>query len=402
VVIVDPTGSPSTEVIQGDVLRSSLLQQPAKLQFRQGTDAERLLITPASGEPIWTTDTQKFYIGDGSTVGGDFVGPSPYDRGTGTQSIVALNTGCVASANYSVVGGGLNNTAGGQFSIIGGGRDNNVTTSYCSIGGGRKNTSSGLYSTVGGGYYNQATGNFSVIAGGGSNGWLYPQNVASGGWSSICGGADNKTSANFTHVGGGYGNNATALYSCVLGGNNNTANATYSSILGGNFSQASGSYSSIIGGDRGKTTKYGEVAHAAGYFGNFGDAQHSILVARRTTTNNTANQVLFLDNNAARLTLPAETTWTFEVKLSAYNDTDNAAAGWIYRGVIRRNAANGTALVGSLIEESWKETAMNSTSASVVADDTNEALEIRVTGLTGKNIRWVAVVDISQVSYGMP
>jgi len=45
---------------------------------------------------------------------------------------------------------------------------------------------------------------------------------------------------------------------------------------------------------------------------------------------------------------------------------------------------------------------MNSTSASVVADDTNEALEIRVTGLTGKNIRWVAVVDISQVSYGTP
>jgi hypothetical protein len=102
------------------------------------------------------------------------------------------------------------------------------------------------------------------------------------------------------------------------------------------------------------------------------------------------------------LILPAKTSWTFEIKLSAYNDTDSAAAGWIFRGVIRRNGSNGTALVGSLIEENWKDTAMNSTSASVVADDTNEALQIRVTGLTSKNIRWVAVVDISQVSYGTP
>jgi hypothetical protein len=40
------------------------------LQFRKGLNSERLAITPASGEPIWTTDTEKLYIGDGSTIGG--------------------------------------------------------------------------------------------------------------------------------------------------------------------------------------------------------------------------------------------------------------------------------------------------------------------------------------------
>jgi hypothetical protein len=184
---------------------------------------------------------------------------------------------------------------------------------------------------------------------------------------------------------------ATSYYSTIGGGRRNVVSGTNSQ------------YSTIPGGTQAATTRYGELSHAAGGFGSIcGTAQHTILIARKTTTNNTANQVLFLDDSSARLTLPAETTWTFEIKLSAYNDTDNAAAGWIYRGVIRRNASNGTALVGSLIEENWKETAMNSTSASVVADDTNEALEIRVTGLTSKNIRWVAVVDISQVSYGTP
>ena len=114
-----------------------------------------------------------------------------------------------------------------------------------------------------------------------------------------------------------------------------------------------------------------------------------------------------MDGVDDRMILTEETTWTFEVKLSAYNDTDNAAAGWIFRGVIKRDAPDminntNTTLIGSLIEESWKETAMNSTSASVVADDTNEALKIAVTGLANKNIRWVAVVDISQVSWATP
>lgn len=39
-------------------------------QLRRGTDAERLTITPAEGEPIYTTDTKRFFIGDGVTVGG--------------------------------------------------------------------------------------------------------------------------------------------------------------------------------------------------------------------------------------------------------------------------------------------------------------------------------------------
>ena len=40
------------------------------LQFRRGTNAERLTITPAVGEPIWTTNTNRLYVGDGTTVGG--------------------------------------------------------------------------------------------------------------------------------------------------------------------------------------------------------------------------------------------------------------------------------------------------------------------------------------------
>lgn len=40
------------------------------LQIRRGTEAERLTITPAEGELIYTTDTKILYVGDGATIGG--------------------------------------------------------------------------------------------------------------------------------------------------------------------------------------------------------------------------------------------------------------------------------------------------------------------------------------------
>ena len=465
ITIVDPTGTPTTQVISGSGLRNSLLNQPAVLRFRQGTEAERILFTPASGEPIWTTDSQKFYIGDGSTAGGDFMGPSPYARSSGTQSITALNTNCVSSGNYSSVLGGENNIiqSVSSHALICGGKDNLIdsdTNDDCSVIGGRNNKITGYSayrstivggysntissansynSVIGGGENNTLSGNYNsdcVIAGGSLNTISSTYNSFStigggesntissspasnipGGCCTIAGGSENNIfgDQSYNTIGGGYNNEISSQTypgSTIAGGSNNTISNDYSggSTIGGghdNIITSIGStltpyYGCIPGGIEAKVTRHGELSHSAGKFASAGDAQHTILTARRTTTDATANQILNLDNSSLRLILPAKTTWTFEVKLSAYNDSDSAGAGWIFRGAIRRNGANGTALIGSIIEENWKDTAMSSTAAGVVADDTNEALEIRVTGLASKNIRWVAVVDISQVSYGTP
>jgi|694.fasta_scaffold00435_56 hypothetical protein len=123
-------------------------------------------------------------------------------------------------------------------------------------------------------------------------------------------------------------------------------------------------------------------------------------ILKKNTTDNTANVVLTTNGDAAgggnRLVIPASTTWNFIIQLVAHNDTDHTAASWVFRGCLRRNNSNATSLIESVISENWSEGDMSSTIASVVADDTNEALELRVTGLNSKNIRWVAAVNITQ------
>lgn len=68
----------------------------ANLQFRQGTDADRLVMSPVplSGEPIWTTDGKRLFVGDGTTVGGVaiFGSSTSYVLGMPGDDIPALYT----------------------------------------------------------------------------------------------------------------------------------------------------------------------------------------------------------------------------------------------------------------------------------------------------------------------
>lgn len=375
---------------------------------------------------------------------------------TGTGDVVCGGTRNVISSIYgrNIIAGGRNNTISGlgQYAFIGGGLNNRATFPNATIGGGSSHTASNNYATISGGLNNVASGNTSTICGGRLNvssnirtfvGGGYNNNAsgaccaigggntnaASASYNTIAGGRNNTTSSTYAFIGGGYANNITgsgnSTYSTIAGGRNNdisASNTHYGTIGGGfdnNISGASSQYctigggrsnnvasnvshSTIPGGYAAKTGHYGALCHAAGSFASAGDAQHMVLIARRNTTDDTANQVLFLDGSTLRLTIPAQTVWKFTVNLSAYNDTNNEAAYWEFRGAVRRNNSNGTALVGTVIVESDAETSLSTADASVVADDTNEALEIRVTGVAATNIRWTAVADIVQTSFGTP
>lgn len=57
----------------------------ANIKFTTVTDATRAGGTPADGEYVWTSDTKKFYRGDGSTSGGVLIGASAGGSGDVTK-----------------------------------------------------------------------------------------------------------------------------------------------------------------------------------------------------------------------------------------------------------------------------------------------------------------------------
>jgi hypothetical protein len=74
------------------------------LKIRKGTDLERVGITPAPGELIFTTDEKQLFVGDGSTLGGVFIGPA-------SSSTLALG-GALDLNNNDIIGTGNINITG--------------------------------------------------------------------------------------------------------------------------------------------------------------------------------------------------------------------------------------------------------------------------------------------------
>jgi FtsZ-binding cell division protein ZapB len=116
----------------------------------------------------------------------------------------------VASGNYSVIGGGLSNTASSSSATVGGGYGNTASGGAATIGGGVINTASGDAATVGGGFQNTASGYIATVGGG-------YQNTASGDWATVGGGIFNTASGDYSVVPGGYSNTANGVYNLVFG-----------------------------------------------------------------------------------------------------------------------------------------------------------------------------------------
>lgn len=91
------------------------------LRIRRGTDAQRQQITPDEGELIFTTNTQKLYMGDGITQGGVNIGQTL--AGTGlvfdviTQTLQATGGGNQGGGGILSVSADLNPALGGNLNL---------------------------------------------------------------------------------------------------------------------------------------------------------------------------------------------------------------------------------------------------------------------------------------------
>jgi len=171
----------------------------------------------------------------------------------------------------------------------------------------------------------------------------------------------------------------------------------------GNFCTAGGAAASTANwgfahGQSAETRLYGQIAHAAGRFSALADAQATKFILRIKTTNATATTMM-LDGSTTRLTIPSGKMMFADIWLSGIKSDGSAAATYRRKAAIK-NVGGTTSLIGSVetIGTDYEDNVL--TDVAITADDTNDALQINVTGIAAETWRWVAVIDGVELAYG--
>ena len=222
-----PTSTVGAGILQTDASGNLSWLNPAALVTGSAWALTGNAITAAwdgtTGNFLGTTNAQPLVIATTNTAS-----PQPIQVWVGNQETFRFNPPGASAPAWSIQRGGgdprglhavdlqsartaATQVASGDYSVIGGGLDNTASGNYATVGGGAGNTASGAAATVGGGFFNTASGWYATVGGGSGN-------IASGDAATVGGGIANTASGNFATVGGGYLNNASGDYSAIPGG----------------------------------------------------------------------------------------------------------------------------------------------------------------------------------------
>lgn len=342
--------------------------------------------------------------------------PGNLDFGDPTMNVIGgvfsgavSNTISADSFNSVVAGGTLNRIDNlSTYSAIGGGNGNGIDKSYNSaIGGGDGNLIQfvSVRSAIGGGTGNRIdnVSGYSAIGGGGGNRIDHSSDN-----SAIGGGANNRidNSSFQSAIGGGNSNlidNSSNYGAIAGGGNNRIDNSSPKGAIGGGHSNVitNAAYATIPGGYLASATQFGQQAYAAGGFNDeVGTAQASLYVLRNNTTNATTT-TLFLDGISNEIQLPVGRAMLFDIQLIGESDSTGPAhdmAAYKFQGAFNRYSPTSASL-GQTKTVLYEDAGATFWDASLEKVDASGTLRLRVTGNTGRNIRWVAVVSTTEVAW---
>jgi hypothetical protein len=251
-----------------------------------------------------------------------------------------------------------------------------------------------------------------------------PNGAASGGNARGTNAADLQTNRNAatqvasgldSFLGGGLRNTASGTQSAIVGGAQNVCSGIESFIGGGENCVVSGQFSSVVGGRETRAT-----AQAALAFGFAADARlegmfaHSSCPLNLTTsgesqafrvtlgvlTTNATPTLLWVDRyTSVRLTVRSGYVMLAVVSVMGVK-SDGTACAVYQRRVAIKNVAGTVSLVGT-VETIGTDIEDNaSTDIAITANDTNDCMDISVTGITSETWRWYSIVDGIEFRYG--
>jgi len=350
------------------------------------------------------TGANAIAIGEASVASGSdaFAVGSDTDA-TGTMSM-ALGKGAQATANYNLAIGLNANATGeravgiGNNGVIAGSAFSTAIGTNSGFGGSVTATGAGAMALGG----SRATGVDSFAAAIANNTASYG---ASGANSVAIGKQAKSTAGNAVAIGSkATASSASSMSFCTSYANYGNVSSALNSFTMGDGNSASAT-SAIATGYGANANIQGKHAHANGSFGDGnaeGSAQRGTFVLRCDTTDATAEALRTSSGTAStnnQITLPNNSAYTFSGTIVAREKASEGTdvGSWEVKGIIRREANAGTTvLVNSVINEFNAPTGW---AVALTADTTNGCLKIAVTGVASTNIRWVATINTSEVTY---
>jgi hypothetical protein len=235
--------------------------------------------------------------------------------------------------------------------------------------------------------------------------------VASGDDSFIAGGNTNTASGANSFIGGGIGNVASGSSSACVGSWLGTASSNRATLISSYFSTASQEQTTVINGNGSSATQTHALAvgHSAvadlacliaegfGAIGATGSSQALRYMVRGTTTTNSAVELFGGTAANVRLRCPSGKVMFMDIMIVGVANGGGTVATFQRQYAIK-NVSGTTSEVYAPVTIGSDNAA--STSITVDANDTNDALRIQCTGLSATTIRWVAHVSAVEVAYG--
>jgi hypothetical protein len=335
------------------------ITEPANLQVRRGTATEVAAITPLEGEPVWETDTKKLKVGDGIVAGGVTVGKFPLD---GTLR--------------NPTGYGSARPSPGSIFI-----SNEVET----IGG----------SFLGGPYVTGNARGFNAVDLQGER--VQATQVASGNSSFIAGSTRCAASTTGSSVISSNATTCSGVYSVALGCQTKTISGVSSFSYNSNISA---NYCAAINGiaDRFGMFARGTFNNVA----NFGPSERvqtiELILKQRTTNNTPSNLVLDATGGISIfITIPSGIAMFGQIDICAIQETTGVEAAHYIRKFGIKNVDGTTELIGTVTTIGTDYESSSGLDVAITADNTNDLLNVSVTGIASTTLRWVGVVRATEV-----
>jgi len=199
---------------------------------------------------------------------------------------------------------------------------------------------------------------------------------------------------------GGYNSSTTGGQSSFAHGNNCYASGAYEGCVAQGYECTASANGSRANGYASLADRSGQVASAYHRFAARGDAQYSRFHLMAKTTNSTPTTMLIgFGYSNTRLTIPSGKIMLADILISGIK-SDGTASACYKRKVAIKNVAGTTTLVGTVDILGVDQEDNVLTDVAITADNTNDALQINVTGIAAETWRWVAVVEGLEIAYG--